>query len=234
MKKKSKSVSKANKKLSVSIVTFGFVFLGAILIVGGNITNLMGNSVTTNKYYCEEKGYVLKDNKCYGDFKYDAMILGDVNNSGDVDNKDVSTLASFINKEEGYVFDDFRFSASDLNKDGNVDNNDLKILQDYLNKSNTSTSIGLSYVCPADYKLNDTSCEKSDVVDAKKNDGTGDINNDNRVDNKDIVLLANYLNDNQKLSDKEKKAADLNNDNNIDTLDLELLRNILNSQNNQN
>lgn len=51
----------------------------------------------------------------------------------------------------------------------------------------------------------------------------GDLNKDGRVDYKDLVILKNYLNGDEELTEEESKAADVNQDGVVNQADFYLL-----------
>ena len=73
--------------------------------------SLMGNSITTSFYYCEDNSYTLSDNKCIKSETTTANILGDVNLDGVVDNNDLDLLNKYdekVVKEIDELIGDYR------------------------------------------------------------------------------------------------------------------------------
>ena len=60
--------------------------------------SLMGNSITTSFYYCEDSNYTLNDNKCIKQETAQSNILGDVNLDNVVDNSDLDLLNKYLAK----------------------------------------------------------------------------------------------------------------------------------------
>jgi hypothetical protein len=64
--------------------------------------------------------------------KADAILLGDVNSDGSVDNLDCLILTRYLANWDGYTEADINMAASDVNQDDSVDNLDCLILTRHL------------------------------------------------------------------------------------------------------
>ena len=157
------------KKIMIYVIPILIVVIGITIVMGGNLNNLMGNSVTT--YYCEDSTYTLDGTKCTKIIKEKAYLLGDINNDGKIHSADAMLTARFVNKNK--EFNEFEIAAMDVNKDGNIDAQDYQIIYNYASEQNMTENgsmykVGEELVCPNEYDLDNDYCIKTITVDAKK------------------------------------------------------------------
>ena len=79
-----------------------------------------------------------------------AVVYGDINNDGDVNNRDLALLQKYLNNWEVEINED----AADVTADGDVNNRDLALLQKYLN--NWEVNLGPDEAEEDDNIYNDT------------------------------------------------------------------------------
>ena len=195
-----KSIKLKNLLIIASIILL-LILIIVILGVTGNLTKLMGNSVTN--YYCEDSTYVLEGDKCVKQIKGTYALLGDVNLNGKIDEDDLKLLKEyadlvFYHNEDSTTLSDLQIFAADVNEDQEVFYNDETILRHYLQDSigsngAYSSTIGVKRVCDIDYDLVKNECIKKDIKDAlikadnkKGNDSSSDSIKNNDVKTDDV------------------------------------------------
>lgn len=225
---------KQNKKV-ILIISIIIIILILILIVGlisgFDFNKLMGNSLTSTYYYCEDSTFTLKNQYCYKTNYTEPLLMGDVNKDGSISIVDVTEIQLYVSRNTGLDSDQIRLA--DVNGDGTVDNEDAVLLQRYIAglsvQSGTSGgTVGASYkvgdkLCPKDYTLNSSkdSCSYKQRVKAKEASFIyGDVNLDGVVDEKDATLLQQYTVNLVTLNDVQKKVADVNKDGIINIVDV--------------
>ena len=178
-----------NKKILMFGVPIAFVFVAICLIINGNKSNLMGNSVV--EYYCEDTSYNLEGNKCVKEVKERSVMLGDINIDDKITDEDLDLLTRYIDYIEYEQSDEevsnltpIQIKAADISEDNEVYNVDVDILKAYL-EHNTDTlgtyheNIGVKRVCNDGFTLDGNDCVKKEIVDAKVK-----TNNSNAINSK--------------------------------------------------
>lgn len=234
------TIKKGNKKvtfiISISVIILLILFLAYELIARNTgLKSLMGNSVTSGFYYCEDASYTLNDNKCVKTQTTESGILGDVNLDGAVDDNDINLLNRYLAKTA--TLTDLQLVAADVNSDGIISVGDAENIRLYVNGHNTGSEylskIGTSSVCPKNYNLNSNLCVQEIRVNAKEaNYKRGDINLDGNIDSQDIKLLNKYLKKQVNLTTVQLNVADFNGNGIIDINDLNELQFYLNDYTN--
>ena len=229
---------KKNNKVSLIIVVSFIVLLIAFMIYeliarNTGMKSLMGNSITTSFYYCDDNSYTLSDNKCIKSETTTANILGDVNLDGVVDNNDLDLLNKYLAKTVD--LSEIQLMAADVNSDGILSVGDAENIRLYVTGHNSGSEylskIGVSIVCPKEYTDKNNVCVKETVVDAKyANYKRGDINLDGVVNTTDLELLSKYLKKQASLNTVQINVADYNNNGIVDNNDLYELEEYLNSE----
>ena len=229
---------KKNKGITFIIVISLLVLLIAFMIYefiarNTGMKSLMGNSITTSFYYCEDNSYTLNNDKCIKSETTSSSILGDVNLDGNVDNADLELLNKYLAKTVDLT--DIQLTAADVNSDGILSVGDAENIRLYVTGHNSGSEylskIGVSIICPKEYTNKDNSCVKETIVDAKyANYKRGDINLDGKVDNTDLELLNKYLKKQANLNTVQINVADYNNNGTIDNNDLYELEEYLNTE----
>lgn len=230
------------KKIIIGfLVIFSLVILFMLVFFKIDFTTLMGNSTLETYYYCEDPTFKLSGSSCYRKNKIEPLILGDVNKDGTVSVIDVTEIEKYINKLQN--LDENQLLVADVNFDGVVNSEDetllkknivgLKYTETVINSLMDKYNIG-DKICPKGYSSSNNGkyCVMKQVVKAKKISFIyGDINQDEKIDNKDLILLQNYLTGDITLNEIQKKAADINSDGVIDLKDKDKLQGlILNGQ----
>ena len=123
-----------NKLILTVAISMVFVFLVVGMFETGNLSKLMGNSVT--EYYCED-GYKLKGDKCVKTVREKAYKIGDVNKDNKLNVNDVTEIQRYL--AEFITFDDYQMTLADVNQDEVVNVTDVTILQRYLSNSFSGT-----------------------------------------------------------------------------------------------
>ena len=231
-------VQRKNSKITLIIVILILVLLIACMIYeliarNTGMKSLMGNSITTTFYYCEDTSYTLSDNKCIKKENASSNILGDVNLDGKVDNSDLDLLNNYLAKTVDLT--DIQLAAADANSDGILSVGDAENIRLYITGHNSGSEylskIGVSVVCPKEYTVTDNECIKETIVDAKyANYKRGDINLDGKIDNNDLDLLSKYLKKQASLNTVQINVADYNNNGTVDSNDLYEMEEFLNSE----
>jgi len=126
--------------------------------------------------------------------------IGDINLDQEVNGKDLILLKQYLTN--GTKLSDLALANADYNKDGKVDSKDDDALSSYL----------------ANYDYDNK------VVNATL---YGDVNLDNVVNGKDLILLKQYLTNGTKLSDLALANADYNKDGKVDSKDDDALSSYL-------
>ena len=229
---------KKNNKVTLIIVISFIVLLIAFMIYeliarNTGMKSLMGNSITTSFYYCEDNTYTLSDNKCVKSETAQSNMLGDVNQDGKVDNSDLDLLNKYLAKT--IDLSEIQLMAADVNSDGILSVGDAENIRLYVTGHNSGSEylskIGVAIVCPKDYTDKDNVCVKETVVDAKyANYKRGDINLDGSINTADLELLSKYLKKQANLNSVQVNVADYNNSGNVDNNDLYELEEYLNSE----
>ena len=229
---------KKNNKVTLIIVISFIVLLIAFMIYeliarNTGMKSLMGNSITTSFYYCEDNTYTLSDNKCVKSEIAQSNMLGDVNQDGKVDNSDLDLLNKYLAKT--IDLSEIQLMAADVNSDGILSVGDAENIRLYVTGHNSGSEylskIGVAIVCPKDYTDKDNVCVKETVVDAKyANYKRGDINLDGSINTADLELLSKYLKKQANLNSVQVNVADYNNSGNVDNNDLYELEEYLNSE----
>ena len=190
-----------NKKILMFGVPIAFVFVAICLIINGNKSNLMGNSVV--EYYCEDTSYNLEGNKCVKEVKERSVMLGDINIDDKITDEDLDLLTRYIDYIEYEQSDEevsnltpIQIKAADISEDNEVYNVDVDILKAYL-EHNTDTlgtyqeNIGVKRVCNDGFTLDGNDCVKKEIVDAKvKTNNSNAINS--KKDDEPIGTHENY------------------------------------------
>ncbi len=216
----------------ISVIVLLILFLSYELIAHNTgLKSLMGNSVTTGFYYCDDSSYTLNNDKCIKSQTTQPALLGDVNLDGIVDSNDINLLNSYLAKTT--TLTDLQLVASDVNSDGIISVGDAENIRLYVNGHNAGSEylskISLTLVCPTDYSLNNNLCVKETVANAKvANYKRGDINLDGNIDEQDIKLLNKYLKKQVNLTTIQLNVADFNGNGIIDINDLNELKSYLN------
>lgn len=169
IKKDSKDkINETNKKLLIIAVPVMVILLVVGFISIDSLTNLMGNSVSDDKYTCEDSSYELKGNKCTKQVQEKAYLIGDVNKDNSIDGLDTVLLQkNFAGKVE---LDDYQIILGDVNKDGLVDTRDFAYIQRYI-KNGSSGTLGATnyinqYACRENFEFKDEICYGTITVDA--------------------------------------------------------------------
>ena len=231
---------KNNKVRKVLLIVFILIILLSILfmvyeLVARNIgmKSLMGNSITTSFYYCEDSNYTLNDNKCIKQETAQSNILGDVNLDNVVDNSDLDLLNKYLAKTVD--LSEIQLKAADVNSDGILSVGDAENIRLYVTGHNSGSEylskIGVAIVCPKDYNDSNNVCVKETVVDAKyANYKRGDINLDGIINTSDLSLLSKYLKKQASLNNVQINVADYNDNSIVDNNDLYELEEYLKSE----
>lgn len=230
------TLKKGNSKVTfiiiISVIAILILFLSYELIARNTgLKSLMGNSVTSGFYYCEDASYMLNGNKCVKSQTTESGILGDVNLDGIVDDNDINLLNGYLAKTT--TLTDLQLVAADVNSDGIISVGDAENIRLYVNGHNTGSEylskIGSSSVCPKNFELKSNLCVQELSVDAKTaNYKRGDINLDGSIDAQDIKLLNKYLKKQVNLTTVQLNVADFNGNGIIDINDLNELQSYLN------
>lgn len=112
-------------------------------------------------------------------------VIGDVNGDNVVNAKDVNLLSQYL---AGEVPVNFISQAADINGDGIIDNADLDILASYVDM-NAIQILNDPSLNPDNYDIGFTPRLGYGIEDSLN----GDCNNDGKVDEKDYILLNQYL-----------------------------------------
>ena len=229
---------KKKNKVTFIIVISVIVLLIAFMIYeliarNTGMKSLMGNSITTSFYYCEDNTYALNNDKCVKYETASSNILGDVNLDGKVDNSDLELLNNYLAKTVDLT--EIQLTAADVNSDGILSVGDAENIRLYVTGHNSGSEylskIGVSIICPKDYTNKDNTCIKETIVDAKyASYKRGDINLDGKIDNTDLDLLSKYLKKQANLNTVQINVADYNNNGTIDNNDLYELEEYLNTE----
>ena len=229
---------KKNGKITFIVVILFIVLLISFMVYeliarNTGMKSLMGNSITTNFYYCEDSNYTLNNNKCIKVETAPSNILGDVNLDGKVDNSDIDLLNSYLAKKMDLT--EIQLTAADVNSDGILSVGDAENIRLYVNGHNSGSEylskIGVSIVCPKNYIDKDNMCVKETIIDAKyANYKRGDINLDGTIDSQDLDLLYKYLNKQANLNTVQVNVADYNASGMVDVNDLYELEEYLNTE----
>lgn len=227
-----------NNKIIFIIVISGIVLFIAFMVYeliarSTGMKSLMGNSITTSFYYCEDTSYTLNNNKCVKSDTTASNLLGDVNLDGVVNNTDLELLNKYLAKTADLT--EIQLTAADVNSDGIISVGDAENIRLYVTGHNSGSEylskIGTGVVCPKDYVAKDSTCIKETIIDAKyASYKRGDINLDGVVDNKDLELLGKYLKRQANLNTVQVNVADYNGTGNIDDTDLYEMGEYLNSE----
>ena len=225
------------EKISLIIVLSFIVLLIAFMIYeliarNTGMKSLMGNSITTSFYYCEDNTYTLNENKCVKSETIQTNLLGDINLNGVVDNNDLDLLNKYLAKTVD--LSEIQLMAADVNSDGILSVGDAENIRLYVtghtSGSEYLSKIGVSIVCPKDYNDKNNMCVKETIVDAKyANYKRGDINLDGSINTTDLDLLSKYLKKQANLNTVQINVADYNNNGIVDSNDLYELEEYLNS-----
>ena len=229
---------KKNNKVTLIIVISFILLLIAFMIYeliarNTGMKSLMGNSITTSFYYCEDNTYTLSDNKCVKSESTQSNMLGDVNQDGVVDNNDLELLNKYLAKTVD--LSDIQLMAADVNSDGILSVGDAENIRLYVTGHNSGSEylskIGVAIVCPKEYTDKNNVCVKETVVDAKHaNYKRGDINLDGNINTTDLDLLSKYLKKQANLNTVQINVADYNDNGFVDNNDLYELEEYLNSE----
>ena len=231
------TLKKKNKVTLIIVISFIILLIAFMIyeLIARNtgMKSLMGNSITTSFYYCEDNTYTLSDTKCIKSETTSANILGDVNLDGVVDNNDLDILNKYLAKT--IDLSDIALMAADVNSDGILSVGDAENIRLYVTGHNSGSEylskIGISIVCPKEYTAKDNVCVKETVIDAKyANYKRGDINLDGVINNTDLDLLSKYLKKQASLNTVQINVADYNNNGFVDNNDLYELEEYLNSE----
>ncbi len=222
------TLKKKNSRLAFIVVIVCIVLFIALLSYefiarSFNLNSLMGNSITTTFYYCEDSTYTLNNNMCIKTNTKPSSILGDVNSDSKVDNIDSEILNQYLAKKLDLTEE--QLIAADVNSDGIISVGDAENIRLYLNGhvagSDYLSKIGNVNVCPKNYDLKNNICVEEISVKAKEAQyKRGDINLDGVLDSKDIDLLNDYLNKQSNLSNLQLNIADYNANGTVDINDL--------------
>ena len=176
-------------------------------------------------------------------------IVGDVNNDGVINQKDIDLVKAAINTSNGdanfnpaadvngdghititdvaIVKLKVQMQAADLNNDGKVTTADITILGNALNaKANADKSNTAPYVLDSKYDLNNDG--KVDLADLALLNNLvpanirADVNSDGIVDSKDITFFNTFVG--TSLGDEYVPADDMNADGKVDATDIELYK----------
>lgn len=122
------------------------------------------------------------------------------------------------------------YLKGDINKDGKVDLEDYDYFVKYINKED-------GFVCPdvsvgdlnGDGYVNETDCSLLyDVVEkTQKQQVLGDINNDEKIDTRDVTCLERYIVGWEDYQDIDVSVADINKDGIVNNDDLTALKNMI-------
>ena len=82
-----------------------------------------------------------------------AVLYGDINGDGDINNRDMALLQQYINGWDVEIDE----TAADVNGDGDINNRDLALLQQYIN--GWDVTLGPDEVEGDDNVFNDTELE---------------------------------------------------------------------------
>ena len=230
--------NKKNNKIIFAIVILAIILLIAFMIYElvartTGMKSLMGNSLTTSFYYCEDTTYTLEGDKCIKSETTQANILGDINSDGKVDNVDLDLLNNYLAKTVDLT--EIQLMAADVNSDGILSVGDAENIRLYVLGHNSGSEylskIGSSIVCPKDYTAKDKTCVKENSVPAKfANYKRGDVNLDGKIDNSDLEQISKYLKKQANLNPVQIKVADYNENGTVDINDLYELEEYLNSE----
>lgn len=231
-------IRKKNNKVTLIIVISFILLLIAFMVYeliarNTGMKSLMGNSITTSFYYCEDNTYTLNDNKCVKSETTNSNMLGDVNQDGVVDNNDLDLLNKYLAKTVD--LSEIQLMAADVNSDGILSVGDAENIRLYVTGHNSGSEylskIGVAIVCPKEYTDKNNVCVKETIVDAKyANYKRGDINLDGVINTADLELLGKYLKKQANLNTVQINVADYNNNGFVDNNDLYELEDYLNSE----
>lgn len=133
--------------------------------------------------------------------------LGDVNEDKSVNINDVTSVLKYLNGSQ--KLSELQKKAADVDGDGNVTDIDAEIIQRKI--ANAISKFPVEDKNVKIYTL-------------------GDVNEDSKIDNADVIAIQQYLAHSLNLSAIQKKAADYNKDGTIDIQDsTDLLRAIINN-----
>lgn len=165
-------------KICAFLVPIVIIVGGIFLLTHGNLSKIMGNSVS-GKLYCDE-GYVLENNKCVKEIVEDAYFLGDVNLDGKITVEDADLVYKYIGAVEydevkDFPITDYQLKLADVNLDGTVYYVDVDILRGIVNDNpgtykSYQEGIGVNKICKDGYDLKNDKCIKKEIVDAKSVD----------------------------------------------------------------
>lgn len=229
---------KKNSKVIFIIVISAIVLFIAFMIYEliartTGMRSLMGNSLTTSFYYCEDTTYTLDGDKCIKSETASGNILGDVNGDSVVDNADLDMLNKYLAKTVD--LNEIQLMAADVNSDGILSVGDAENIRLYVLGHNSGSEylskIGSAVVCPKDYTSKDNACVKETSIAAKyANYKRGDVNLDGKIDTSDLELLSKYLKKQANLNTVQINVADYNESGMVDGNDLNELEEYLNSE----
>lgn len=230
------TLKKGNNRITFILVIaciclFVILLIYELLAHNFNLKSIMGNSVTTGFYYCEDASYTLDIDECVKTNTKSASVLGDVNGDGKVDETDSDTLKKYLAKT--ITLTDEQLVAADVNSDGIISVGDSENIRLYLN-GHVSTGdflskIGSVSVCSKNYELKGNMCVEEVRVKAREAKyKRGDINLDGNIDSQDIKLLNKYLKKQTTLTTVQLNVADYNSNGIIDINDLNELESYLN------
>ena len=242
-------INETNKKLLIIAVPVVVILLVVGFVSIDSVTNLMGNSVSNDKYTCEDSSYELKGDKCTKQVQEQAYLIGDVNKDNSIDVLDTVLLQkNFAGKVQ---LDDYQKILGDVNKDGVVDTIDLAYIRKYIGNGSSGTLGATNYInqyaCREGLELKDGTCYGTITVDAIYKDSNsvsseasigseetvalyiGDVNKDGSIDVMDVSLLEKSNSGKVELDDYQKILGDVNKDGAVDTIDISVLKKYINS-----
>lgn len=228
-------LKKGNKRIILMLIALAIGLFIVLLIYellthNFSLRSIMGNSVLTGFYYCDDATYTLNSNECVKTNIKPTTLLGDVNSDGKVDETDFESLTKYLAKT--ITLTDDQLVAADVNNDGIISVGDLENIRLYLSGHVSSgdilSKISVVSVCPKNYELKGNMCV--DEIKAKAKEAKyrrGDVNLDGNIDIQDIKMLNKYLKKQTTLTTLQLNVADYNANGIIDINDLNELETYL-------
>jgi len=145
------------------------------------------------------------------------IVYGDVNSDGKINSKDAIMLSQYLDGNDVNI----NIKNADVNTDNKVDKVDYEIMNKYVAQQIKE----LPYTGKIEVE-DEKEPEKEDVKEPEKieedeNIVYGDVFEDGKINNKDTIMLSQYLNGND--VNANIKNADVNSDNKVDQKDLDIL-----------